>query len=277
MLQNKLLYNTLVHAKRGVGMRIFVMQRRTLISVLLIVILASVSIRYFGDLSNGILAVMNSDRKLPIYCVETDEKKVSISFDAAWGDEYTQEILNILDKYNVKTTFFLVGFWVDKYPDMVKKIKERGHDIGNHSSTHPHMSKLSKEQISQELNYTGNKIKAITGETPFLFRPPFGDFNNRLIETAYENGYYTIQWDVDSLDWKELGTQPVVDRVTRNVKKGSIVLFHNNAKYVAEYLPLVIERLQREGYEIVPISELIIRENYFIDHTGMQKNNKRNE
>jgi len=277
VLQNKLLYNTLVHAKRGVGMRIFVMQRRTLISVLLIVILASVSIRYFGDLSNGILAVMNSDRKLPIYCVETDEKKVSISFDAAWGDEYTQEILNILDKYNVKTTFFLVGFWVDKYPDMVKKIKERGHDIGNHSSTHPHMSKLSKEQISQELNYTGNKIKDITGETPFLFRPPFGDFNNRLIETAYENGYYTIQWDVDSLDWKELGTQPVVDRVTRNVKKGSIVLFHNNAKYVAEYLPLVIERLQREGYEIVPISELIIRENYFIDHTGMQKNNKRNE
>ena len=258
-------------------MRIFVIQLRTLISLLLIVIVAGGLIMYLGDFSNGILAVMIKDRQLPIYCVETDEKKVAISFDAAWGDQYTENILNTLDQYNVKSTFFLVGFWVDKYPDMVKKIKERGHDVGNHSSTHPHMSKLSEEQISQELNNTGNKIKDITGEIPFLFRPPFGDYNNRLIETATKNGYYTIQWDVDSLDWKELGTQPVVDRVTRNVKKGSVVLFHNNAKYVSEYLPLVIERLQKDGYKIVPISELIIRENYIIDHTGMQKNKNRNE
>ena len=252
-------------------MKILILKKRTVLSFILIIVVAWAAIMYMGDFENGILGVMNKDRLLPIYCVDTEEKVVSISFDAAWGDQYTGEILEILDKYNVKTTFFLVGFWVDKYPDMVKKIKERGHDVENHSTTHPHMSKLSSEQIAKELNSTGDKIMEITGERPFLFRPPFGDYNNRLIETASQNGYYTIQWDVDSLDWKELGAKPVVDRVTRNVKKGSIVLFHNNAKYVLEYLPLVLERLQKDGYKIVPISELIIRENYYIDHTGMQK------
>ena len=226
---------------------------------------------YSDILENKIVAVMSKDKVLPIYCVDQDEEKISISFDAAWGDQFSDEILDILDRYQVKTTFFLVGFWVDKYPDMVKKIHERGHEIGNHSTTHPHMTQLSDEQIAEELNQTGEKIEKLIGKKPTLFRPPFGDYNDRVIEVAKANGYYSIQWDVDSLDWKELGVQPVVDRVVRNVKKGSIVLFHNNAKYVSEYLPLVIERLQKEGYEIVPISELIMKDNFYVDHTGMQR------
>ncbi|QZY56251.1 polysaccharide deacetylase family sporulation protein PdaB [Crassaminicella profunda] len=252
-------------------MRIWIINRKLVLSIVFIFIFVGVSFFYLGDFGEMIVGVMNRDKTLPIYCVDQDQKKIAISFDAAWGDQYTDGILEILDKYHVKTTFFLVGFWVDKYPDMVKKIHDKGHEVGNHSSTHPHMSKLSMEQISKELNETGEKIEKITGKKPILFRPPFGDYNNRLIDTAKENGYYTIQWDVDSLDWKELGTQPVVDRVTRNVKNGSIVLFHNNAKYVVEYLPLVIERLQKEGYEIVPISQLIIKKDFYIDHTGMQK------
>jgi len=227
-------------------------------------------------LENKIVAVMSKNKVLPIYCVDRDDQKISISFDAAWGDQYSEEILDILDRYQVKTTFFLVGFWVDKYPDMVKKIHERGHEIGNHSTTHPHMTQLSDAQIAEELNQTGEKIEKLIGKKPNLFRPPFGDYNDRVIEVAKANGYYSIQWDVDSLDWKELGVQPVVDRVLRNVKKGSIVLFHNNAKYVTEYLPLVIERLQKEGYEIVPISELIMKDNFYVDHTGMQRRLKDN-
>ncbi|MFA7412314.1 MAG: deacetylase, partial [Tissierellaceae bacterium] len=116
----------------------------------------------------------------------------------------------------------------------------------------------------------GDKIQELTGEKSILFRPPFGDYNDLLIQTCREEGYYAIQWDVDSLDWKELGAQPVVDRVTRNVRNGSIVLFHNNAKYIEEYLPIVIERLQDAGYEIVPISELIYREDFMMDNTGRQ-------
>ena len=136
------------------------------------------------------------------------------------------------------------------------------------------MSTLSKEQMIEEIMTTHEAIYELTDEEPILFRPPFGDYNDLLIKTCRELGYYPIQWDIDSLDWKELGVQPVVDTVVRNVKSGSIVLFHNNAKYVREYLPLVIERLQEDGFEIVPISELIYYDDYRIDNSGRQIPNK---
>jgi len=254
-------------------MRIYILYKKKIALVLIGILLVLGIIMYInssGSIFSGVASVLAQEKKLPIYSVETDEKKIAISFDAAWGDEFTDSILDNLDKYNVKTTFFLVGFWVDKYPDMVKKIHDRGHEIGNHSTTHPHMSQLGREGIIKEIKTTEKKIEDITGVRPVLFRPPFGDYNNLSIDTLKELGYHTIQWDVDSLDWKELGVNPVVDRVTRNIKKGSIVLFHNNAKYVAEYLPLVLERLQEQGYEIVPISELIIKEDYTMDSTGRQ-------
>lgn len=247
------------------------MRKNVTLRILLIIVILFISIIYTSVTNNiSIIEVFSAKKELPIYSVDTEEKKISISFDAAWGDEYTKDILDTLDKYNVKSTFFLVGFWVDKYPEHVKQIYDRGHDVGNHSSNHPYMSKLSEEQMTQELNKTGEKIKSITGEKPILFRPPFGDYNDKVISVCRDNGYYAIQWDVDSLDWKELGVQPVVDRVTRNVKNGSIVLFHNNAKYISQYLPIVIERLQEQGYEIVPISELIYKDNFYMDSTGKQ-------
>jgi len=253
-------------------MKIFLIKKSLFTQLLLVFILTVVSIVYTQWYTPGILSVLfNNDRKLPIYSVETEDKVVAISFDAAYGDQYTPEILDILDHHNIKTTFFLVGFWIDKYPDMAEEINRRGHEIGNHSSTHPQMSKLTKEEIMKELNNTGDKIKKITGKDPVLFRPPFGDYNNRVIETAKEIGYYSIQWDVDSLDWKELGVEPVVDRVLSRVNKGSIVLFHNNAKYVTKFLPIILDRLQKEGYTIVPVSKLILKDDYYIDHTGRQK------
>lgn len=252
-------------------LKIFYFSKKSVYAVLIVILVVIAVLIFTRSFKQEILGVFSNNRKLPIYSVETEAKKVAISFDAAWGDQFTDDILNTLDKYNVKTTFFLVGFWVDKYPDMVQKIHEKGHEIGNHSTTHPHMSKLNQDQIIKELKITGDKIEAITGYQPIVFRPPFGDYNNLLIETAKEQGYFTIQWDVDSLDWKEMGVKPVVDRVSKNAKNGSIVLFHNNAKFISEFLPLVIEQLQGQGYEIVPVSELIIKENYMIDHTGRQK------
>jgi polysaccharide deacetylase family sporulation protein PdaB len=230
-----------------------------------------VSLVYVSFKTNvNVAEVFSQTKELPIYSVETEDKKIALSFDAAWGDEFTMNILETLDKYEVKSTFFLVGFWVDKYPDHVKEIAKRGHDVGNHSTNHPYMTKLSREQMSQEINITGNKIEKLINKKPILFRPPFGDYNDDLVQVCKENGYYTIQWDIDSLDWKELGVQPVVDRVVRNAKNGSIVLFHNNAKYIKEYLPIIIERLQQDGFEIVPISELIYKDNFKMDNTGRQ-------
>ncbi|MFY9213326.1 MAG: polysaccharide deacetylase family protein [Tissierellaceae bacterium] len=239
------------------------------IGMLLILLLFSILIINKSN-NFDLISVFSSTKELPIYSVERQDKKIAISFDAAYGDEYTLDILDTLDKYKIKSTFFLVKFWIDKYPHQVKEIYNRGHEIGNHSATHPNMSTLSREQIIEEINSTGQAIFELTQEEPILFRPPFGDYNDLLIQTCRELGYYPIQWDIDSLDWKELGVQSVVDTVTRNVESGSIVLFHNNAKYIKEYLPIVIERLLEKGYEIVPVSELIHFDNYTIDNSGRQ-------
>lgn len=232
----------------------------------LIIIAAAIWIFQAIDVS----AVINQDRKLPIYSVQTSEKKVAISFDAAWGDDRTMDILDNLDKYNVKATFFLVKFWAEKYPQDVEEIQKRGHEIGNHSATHPDMTGLTSEKISSELKDTSDVIKKITGQKTTLFRPPFGAYDNHVIETCEAEGYKVIQWSVDSLDWKDISTEQIVERVTRNVKSGDIILFHNNAERVSEYLPLVLKSLQDQGFQIVPVGQLIYYKDYHMDHAGKQ-------
>ena len=217
-------------------------------------------------------ASANLERKLPIYCVQTDEPKVSVSFDAAWGADDTDELLRILKENNVKATFFLCGYWVEKYPDEVKKISEAGHDLGNHSATHPHMSQLTAEQITDELQKCHQNVKDLTGIEMDLFRPPFGEYDNEVIETAAANGYHTIQWDIDSLDWKEQGAQAEINQVLnhKHLGNGSIILFHNDAKYTPKVLDTILKGLKEKGYEIVPVSELIHRGEYKMDHEGRQ-------
>lgn len=141
-------------------------------------------------------------KALPIYCIQTDEKKISISFDAAWGADDTIKLLDILDKHNVKTTFFMTGGWVSTYPDMVKEIYNRGHDLGNHSENHKEMSKLNASEQKEEITAVDNKIKELTGYDCFLFRPPYGDYNSLLINTVYGCNHYPVQWDVDTPDIK---------------------------------------------------------------------------
>lgn len=236
------------------------------ISFLILLLVAYSSI--YDSLPKTVSVFGFSDRLLPIYRVETSEKKVAFSFDAAWGSDITPKLLEILKKHDIKTTFFLVEFWVDKYPEMTRRIVQEGHELGNHSATHPNMSKLSKDKIIEELDKTKSKIKELTGQETVLFRPPFGDYNNTLISTCNELGYYVIQWDVDSLDWKDLSAGAIYNRVVKQVKPGSIVLFHNNGKHTAEALEPIIVELKRQGYEIVPISQLLIKGDYYIDKSS---------
>ncbi len=192
------------------------------------------------------------------------------------GNEDTQKILDTLAQYNIHVTFFMTGGWVESFPEDVKKIYAAGHDLGNHSENHKNMSQLSDSDCSEELMKVHTKVKELTGFEMSLFRPPYGDYDNEVIQNAKKCGYYTIQWDVDSLDWKDYGVDSIVRTVTqhKNLQSGSIILMHNGAKYTAEALPQVIETLQSNGYEIVPISELIYREDYHLDVTGRQiKNN----
>lgn len=213
----------------------------------------------------------NQNRLLPIYCVESEEKKIAISFDAAWGNDDTQQLIDILAEYEVPATFFVVGTWVDKYPESVKQLYDAGHKVQNHSNSHPHMPQLSTEQMTAELNACNEKIAAVTGETPTLFRPPYGDYDNATIKATEAVGMYTIQWDVDSLDWKDNATpDSIAKRVISKVKNGSIVLFHNDADHTPAALPTILKTLKEQGYEFVFIEELIYKDNYTIDHAGMQ-------
>lgn len=247
--------------------------RKAVTSVILVLFIA-LAIKTVSPAAKTVFsaAVAKSERLIPIYCVETDKPKIAISFDAAWGADDTDRLLEILDENDVKTTFFMCGYWVDKYPEEVKKIAEAGHDLGNHSSTHPHMSQLSKEQIKDEITKTGNKVKELTGVEMNLFRAPFGEYTNDVITAANECGYYTIQWSIDSLDWKEFGTEHEINQVlkNKNLENGAIVLFHNDAKYTPEALDTIIKGIKEKGYEIVPVSELIIKDNYIVDNTGRQ-------
>ena len=168
---------------------------------------------------------------------------------------------------------FAVQIWVEKNPEYAKKIVEAGHELGTHSRTHSYMSKLSESEISDELKTSSDAIEKITGQKPTLFRAPYGDYDNLVIDTAKKVGLYTIQWDVDSLDWKNLSATEIALRVVNGVKSGSVILCHNNGLHTAEALPMIFSTLKNRGYQFVPIGELIYKENYTIDLSGRQKSN----
>lgn len=209
-------------------------------------------------------------RSLPIYCVDRSDNKVAISFDCAWGVDSTDKILETLASEKVHATFFTVQFWAEKYPEYLKKIADGGHEVGTHSATHSYMSRLSETEIRAELESSSAAITAITGKAVELFRPPYGDYDNLLIDTSNAMGLYTIQWDVDSLDWKDLSASDIASRIVNKAVSGSIILMHNNGLHTAEALPIVIDTLRANGFGFVPIGELIYRENYTIDPTGKQ-------
>lgn len=236
-----------------------------------LMVFCSVVVCLVITLFGGIGATAKTNKKLPIYCVETDKKQVALSFDAAWGNDDTEELIKILKEYDAVATFFVVGAWVDKYPESVKQLSDAGHQIMNHSNTHPHMPQLSKEQMTAEITACNEKIAKITGKTPTLIRVPYGDYNNSVIEAVENQKMYTVQWDVDSLDWKDNATpDSICKRVTSKVKNGSIVLFHNDADHTPEALPNILKCLKDEGYEFVFIDDLILKDNYEIKHDGTQ-------
>ncbi|MBQ9118139.1 MAG: polysaccharide deacetylase family protein [Clostridia bacterium] len=237
---------------------------------LAVTLLSAVSLSTYVNEQVALQTLSQKQRKLPVYCVEREDKTLSISFDCAWGVEYTDTILEALDKNEVHCTFFAVEFWVKKYPEYAKKIVEAGHELGTHSKTHPYMSKLSSTQIDEELSSSCAAIQEATGVRPTLFRAPYGDYNNLLIERAQANGLYTIQWDVDSLDWKNLSATEIALRIINGAKSGSIILCHNNGLHTAEALPMIFSTLKNRGYRFVPIGDLIYKTDYTIDHTGKQ-------
>ena len=251
-------------------MKILVVRKKLWVSVgcllLALVIVSAVSLP-------ASVTAAATKRELPIYSVQPQEgeKKLSISFDAAWGADDTDTLIEILGKYNVKATFFVVAQWVDTYPDEVRKLADAGHEVLNHSTTHPYFTQCSEEKVRQEVETCNDRIEAITGVRPTLIRCPYGDYNDSVIRTIRSLGMEPIQWSVDSLDWMDSSTADSIFRkVTGEAQAGSIILCHNDAKYTPDALEDILKTLLDEGYTFVPISQLILTGDYTIDHTGMQ-------
>ena len=253
--------------KRGKQIKIFFIEKRWWSAAACLCLAA---VMFYVVNYPAAIGASAATRQLPIYCVQRDQKLVSISFDAAWGNEDTQQLIDILGQYDIKATFFVVGDWVDKYPESVKALYDAGHEVMNHSNTHAHYPQLSAGEVVADLNACNDKIEAVTGVRPTLVRLPYGDYDDSSINAVRSAGMEPIQWDVDSLDWKDLSAGEIVQRVTSKVQPGSIVLFHNAALHTPEALPTIIQTLLREGYTFVPISQIVLPGEYTIDHTRRQ-------
>ena len=249
-------------------MSFMILTRRKLTILFSCVLIGVLAIAVASSTSGKIASTAAEPREIPIYYVDTQEKVCSISFDAAWGNEQTNTLLDILDEYEVKSTFFLVSDWVENYPDDVKEIAARGHDVGNHSATHPHMAELSAEEQGKEIDACNEAVKELTDSSPTLFRAPYGEYDNKLVSSLKERGMYCVQWNIDSLDWKDPSPDEMVSRIKSKLCPGSVILMHNGAKNTPEALPRIIEMIHSEGYTIVPISQLIPEGDYTTDHEG---------
>ncbi len=244
-----------------------------LVAASTVLVLLVGSIFFMGSNVETMEMSSTAGKLIPIYNVETNKKWISISINCAWNADDIDQILDVLDRCNVKTTFFMVGDWIDRFPEETKKIAEKGHEIANHSDSHPHVNNLSYEQNVEEIKKCTDKIKNITGKEVNLYRCPYGEYNDTVVKAALDNEYKVIQWSIDTLDYEGLDESQMVDRINKNLKNGSIILMHNGTENTANSLEGIIKNIQKKGYNIVKVSDLVYNENYEIDANGTQKPN----
>jgi len=244
-----------------------------LVAVSTVVVLFFFAITINNKSEELIQTVSQSSKLLPIYSVKTEEKKIAFTMNCAWNADDIDLILDTLEKHNVKITFFMVGEWVDKYPEHVKKISAAGHEIANHSDAHKHVNNLSLAENEQEIKMCSEKIKELTGKSTVLYRGPYGENNNTVIQAAENQNHITIQWNLDTLDYNGLTGEEMWKRLEGKIENGSIILSHNGTKYTADSLDMLLTKIKEKGFEVVTVSNLIYKENYTIDINGVQKSN----
>lgn len=210
-------------------------------------------------LTTGAVYVQANHKLKPVYEVKTDKKVVALTFDISWGNNTPMPVIEILKQNQIRSTFFLSGPWVKQYPEVPQRIKQDGHEVASHGYRHINLSNLSKSEIKEEILKAHNNIREVTGVEANLIRTPNGDYNDQVIEGAHEVNYEVIQWSVDSLDWMNPGVNSIIERVSRKVHPGAIILMHasDTCKQTTEALPKVIENLRAQGYEFVTVSELL--------------------
>ena len=244
-----------------------------LISIVTVVLLFCVA-GIFTNQKETIATSANAHEKLlPIYKVKTDKNAIALTMNCAWNADDIDTILKILEENNIKITFFMLGDWIDKYPDAVKKIYDAGHEIGTHSDTHPHVNNLSYEKNIEELEKSNDKIEKITGSRTNIYRTPYGEYNETVIKAAQDKGYYTIQWSLDTLDYTGISGNEMWNRIKDKIGAGDIILMHNGTDNTANSLNMILKNIKDKNLEIVKVSDLIYKDNYTIDVNGVQNSN----
>lgn len=206
------------------------------------------------------ITVFSEGAPSAVYSVPTERKVIALTFDISWGDKRTEPILQVLeDKGLNKATFFLSSPWSKAHTDIVKKIVDAGYEIGSHGHKHVNYSSLSDEEIEKNIKTAHSILTDVTGKTPTLIRMPNGDFDKRVLSIANNLDYKVIQWDTDSLDWKNPGVDNIINNVLTKAHPGDIVLMHasDSCKETAAALPVIIDQLRAQGYEFVTVSELL--------------------
>lgn len=251
-------------------MYMWILTKRKIIGILSVAFALTILL---GLILNKNVSVSSQSRKLPIYSVNTNEKKIAITFDAAWTNQDTQVLIDILKKHNAKATFFIVGDWAEKFPESVKAFHNAGHTIANHSDTHKAFSKISYNEIKEEIVNCNKKLEAITGAPITLVRAPSGDYTDQSLDVCKELNMTMIQWNCDSLDYTKISIDEIVNRVIKGTSNGSILLFHNGVDNTAPALDRILTKLKSQGYSFVSVEDLIYKEDFYIDHTGKQYKN----
>lgn len=241
-----------------------------LVSVVTVILLFCIA-SSINTTGNTIQTSSNVNQKLlPIYNVQTEEKKVAFTMNCAWNADDIDSILETLNNNNTKITFFMVGDWIEKYPEAVKKIYESGNEIASHSDTHPHVNNLSYDENIEEIEKSNDKIEKETGSRTKIYRAPYGEYNDTVIKAAQDKGYFCIQWNLDTLDYTGLTGSEMWNRLDSKLKAGDIILSHNGTKHTADSLDMLIKNIKAKGFEVVKVSELIYKENYTINNNGTQ-------
>ena len=244
-------------------MNIFVIKGRFLIFICIIAIIFGVGVG-----AGTAVGVFNTGKRdLPLYSVERNDSKVSITFNCAWGNEDIDDILKALKDKGCKATFFIVGEWAEKYPDSVKKIQADGHEIGTHSYNHRDYTKITSSELIEDIKKCDDIISAITGEVPKLVRTPSGAYNNSVVKAVESLDKICVQWSRDSIDYNNASIEDIYKRSVEKMENGDILLMHTGTPNTAAALPRVLDSICSR-FEQVTVSELMYLENYYVDNTG---------
>ena len=239
-----------------------------LVSVGTVIVLLIVSVVLQNNITSNSIETSGSLAKMPICKVETTKKEVAISINCIENMDNISNILDTLSKMKATATFFVTGEIIDKYPEEIKKIVKNGNEIGNLSNEYTSLKKMSKSDIQKQLEDCNKKIENLIGEVPTLFRVPYGEYNNTIIETVEDNNMEVIQWSIDSLDYNSLSDQEIWERIEENLLSGSIILMHN--EYISDNLEIIIHNIQEKGYKVTKVSDIIYKQNYQVNDSGVQ-------